>query len=199
MRFSKTTGCFYPESDRYLKLPPDLIDVPQEDFDVVMAREPGDVVDVVNGRVVVTPKPAPTPGEVKVAKWEVIKLIRDRRIEQSGFQVGGKWYHSDAKSKLQHLGNKDSARDQLAAGGTMAAALLDPLTGFPIKWKTMDGSWQPLTVQLAFDIVAAGKASELAHHAAAEQHRAAMEAAADPAAYDFSGGWPASYQPEPTK
>ena len=94
---------------------------------------------------------------------------------------------------MQHLGNKDTARDQLAAGGTMADALRDPISGQPIPWKTMDGSWQPLTVQLAFDIVNAGKAAELAHHAAAERHRAAMEAAADPAAYDFSTGWPPAF------
>ena len=35
--------------------------------------------------------------------------------QQPGVQVGGKWYHTDAASKLHHRGNKDTARDQLAA------------------------------------------------------------------------------------
>lgn len=139
------------------------------------------------------PPPPLSKTEIAARMWNVVKVDRDRRTEQSGFQVGGKWYHSDAKSKLQHLGNKDTARDQLAAGGTMADALLDPFTEQPIQWKTMDGSWQPLTVQLAFDIAAAGKAAELAHHAAAERHRAAMEAAANPAAYDYATGWPPAF------
>lgn len=131
--------------------------------------------------------------EVKGALWEAIKAERDRRSASSGFMVGGKWYHSDSASKVQHLGNKDTARDQLAAGGTMPSALLDPVGGQQIVWKTMDGSFQPLTCQLAFDIVKAGKGAELAHFAAAETHRAGMEAAADPAAYDFSAGWPQAF------
>ena len=32
MRFSKQTGCFYPEDIDYKELPPDLITVRQEDF-----------------------------------------------------------------------------------------------------------------------------------------------------------------------
>ena len=33
-------------------------------------------------------------------------------------------------------------------------------------------------------------ASDIAIFSAAEAHRVAMEASADPAAYDFTGGWP---------
>lgn len=40
MRFSKLTGCFYPEDIDYTELPGDLINVPQEDFEAAMARLP---------------------------------------------------------------------------------------------------------------------------------------------------------------
>lgn len=135
----------------------------------------------------------PTLDDVKASVWGLIKDERDRR-KNGGFRAAGKWFHSDAGSKLQHLGNKDTARDQLAAGGTMADPLLDEETGRQIDWKTMDGSWLPLTCQRAFDVVRAGKASEFAHHTAAEIHQAAMESCADPAAYDFSGGWPEIFE-----
>ena len=75
----------------------------------------------------------------------------------------------------------------------MSDFLLDPETGAKIPWKTMDGTFTPMTCQLAFDIVKAAKSGELATFAAAETHRVAMEASADPASYDYSGGWPKIY------
>lgn len=190
MRFSKKTGCFYPEDIRYEDLPDDLIDVPQEDFDAAMARSPGDMFDVVNGRVVVVPKPAPTIAETKAAKWETIKAERDRR-KAGGFKVGTLWFHSDADSRIQHLGLKEKARDLLAAAGSMTDNL--SMLGQPVRWKTMDGSFANVTAQLAFDIVAAAGDLDARLFAVAETHRAAMEAAADPAAYDFSAGWPETF------
>ena len=57
----------------------------------------------------------------------------------------------------------------------------------------MDGSFVSVTAQLAFDIVAAAGNLDAQLFAVAETHRAAMEAAADPAAYDFSAGWPETF------
>jgi len=124
------------------------------------------------------------------------KLIRDKRFEVScgGVLVSGHWYHTDTISKVQHLGNKDTARDMLDAGAQPTDALLDPVTGNPIVWKTMGGAFVPMTIQIALDVARAAKALELAAFAAAEAHRAALQQAADPASYDFSGGWPAIYQ-----
>ena len=140
--------------------------------------------------------PMPTPDQIKVDIWQKIKVERDRR-KAGGVkvQVGGvdKWFHTDDASKTQHLANKDTAQDQLAVGGQMSDFLLDPETGAKIPWKTMDGTFTPMTCQLAFDIVKAAKSGELATFAAAETHRVAMEASADPASYDYSGGWPKIY------
>lgn len=190
MRFSKSVGCFFPEDVDYPNLPEDLIDVPHADYALAMLRTPGDTLDVVNGRVVVVPKPAPTSAEIKAGKWEVIKAERDRR-KAGGFKVGTLWFHSDGDSRIQHLGLKDKARDLLTAGGAMADNLT--ILGQPVRWKTMDGSFANVTAQLAFDIVTATGDLDARLFTVAETHRAAMEAAADPSAYDFSAGWPETF------
>lgn len=109
--------------------------------------------------------------------WELIKAERDRRTDQGGYKVGTKWFHSDQKSRSQQLG-------LVLLGASIPANL---------QWKTMDGSFVTMTQQLAGQVLGAAAASDQAIFAAAETHKAAMEASADPSAYDFSGGWPATF------
>lgn len=136
------------------------------------------------------PDPAETAESARARMWEAVKAERDRR-KAGGFKVGTSWFHSDADSRIQHLGLKDKARDLLAAGGAMTENLT--ILGQPVKWKTMDGSFVTITAKLAFDIVSAAGELDARLFAVAETHRAGMEAAADPAAYDFSAGWPESF------
>lgn len=63
-----------------------------------------------------------------------------------------------------------------------------------LQWKTMDDSLVTMTQTLAQQILAAGSASDQAIFAAAETHKAAMEASTEPASYDFSRGWPKGYE-----
>jgi len=112
--------------------------------------------------------------QCKAAAWEGIKAERDRRTDNGGYKVGDKWFHSDQKSRSQQLG-------LVLLGANIPAGL---------QWKTMDGSFITMTQQLAGQVLAAAAASDQAIFAAAEAHRQAMEASADPAAYDFSTGWP---------
>lgn len=113
--------------------------------------------------------------------WERIKAHRERLSDQGGHKVVvsgvDKWFHSDAKSKTQQIG--------LVLMGA-AASSVPP-------WKTMDGSKVTMSQALASQIFAAAATQDGTLFAVAESHRAAMEAAADPMAYDFSGGWPAVY------
>lgn len=177
-RFAKSTGCFYPFSENYTgALPADIIEVPLEDFYAAMNRNPGDTLDVVNGRVVIVPKPAPTTAEIQTAKWEAIKAERDRRIQSGGYKVGAKWFHSDTFSRTQQMGL------------VMLGANIPANT----PWKTMDGTTVTMTQALAGQIFATAAASDIAIFAAAETHKAAMTASADPSSYDFSGGWPAIF------
>lgn len=112
--------------------------------------------------------------EPKTKAWDAIKAERDRRTENGGYKVGTKWFHSDQKSRSQQLG-------LVLLGASIPAGL---------QWKTMDGSFVTMTQQLAGQVLAAAAASDQAIFAAAEAHRQAMEASANPAAYDFSTGWP---------
>jgi hypothetical protein len=141
-----------------------------------------------------TPDPAQSADETKAAKWDDIKAVRNRR-KAGGFKVkvgsSNKWFHSDADSRIQHLGLKDKARDLIAGGGQMTDKLT--ILGHTVKWKTLDGSFVDVSAQVAFDIVSAAGDLDAQLFAAAETHKAAMEASADPASYDFSAGWPPVY------
>lgn len=177
MKFSKKTGVFYPDDIWYSDLPDDIIDVPQEDFNAAMARNPEDTLDVVEGRVVVIPKPALTRAESVAEAWARIKAERDRRKSQGGIKIGAKWFHSDDASRIQQIG------------------LVMMGAGIPVntQWKTMDGSFVAMTQTLAEQIFQASAANDMAIFAAAEVHKSAMEASSDPASYDFSTGWPKAF------
>lgn len=115
--------------------------------------------------------------QIKADMWEAIKGERDRRIQTGGYKVGAKWFHSDTFSRTQQMG------------------LVMLGAGIPANtpWKTMDGTTVTMTQTLAGQIFATAAASDIAIFAAAEAHKAAMEASADPASYDFSAGWPAIF------
>lgn len=189
-RFCKSTGCFYPLSENYASLPSDIIDVPASDYEAAMARNPGDTLDVANGRVVVVPKPAQSATEAKAAMWDTIKAKRDT-VAAGGVKVGAKWYHTDEASRAKYLGLVRMADSAVAAGGAATATL--QYGGQDIQWKTMDGSFIKMTVQRANDVLNAVSGLDFTAFAAAETHRVAMEASADPAAYDFANGWPATF------
>jgi hypothetical protein len=126
------------------------------------------------------PAPAQTLGHARAQRWEEIKAMRDHLSDAGGYKVAvagvDKWFHSDAKSKTQQLG--------LFIMGAAVPA---------VQWKTMDGSFVAMSQALAAQIFQAAAAQDQAIFAVAEQHKAAMEAAEEPEAYDFTAGWPATY------
>lgn len=110
---------------------------------------------------------------LKAQHWEAIKAERDRRAQAGGYQVAGKWYHSDTFSRTQQMG-------LVMIGANIPAGL---------QWKTMDGSFVTMTQELAWQVFAAAAASDAALFARAEQIKATMDA--DPAAFDLSAhAWP---------
>jgi hypothetical protein len=201
----KTIYHYHPETGDFLEpsladpspLEPDVFLIPAYATDI----EPPSVqvgqranFDAVGRTWRVVDQPEPDPTQIKNEGWSQIKAERDRR-KTGGFyvKVGGedKWFHSDEYSRIQHLGLKDKARDLIATGGAMTDNIT--ILGQPVKWKTMDGSFATITAQLAFDIVAAAGDLDAQLFAVAEAHRAAMEDEADPAAYDYSAGWPETF------
>lgn len=119
----------------------------------------------------------PTTKKTATEKWDEIKAHRDMLTSEGGYLAAGKWFHSDQTSRSQQLG-------LVLLGSNIPAGL---------QWKTMDGTFVTMTQTLAGQILAAAAASDTAIFAAAEVHRAAMEASQDPAAYDFSAGWPTTF------
>lgn len=123
---------------------------------------------------------APTLDDKRATMWERIKAHRERLSDQGGYKVVvngvDKWFHSDAKSKTQQLG-------LVIAGAAVPA----------IQWKTMDGTFITMSQAWAVAIFNAAATRDATIFAVAEAHRVAMMAAADPLAYDFTGGWPAVY------
>jgi hypothetical protein len=192
MFYSSKNGGFYTREIHGDAIPADAVEITdKEHADLLAAQSSGKIIQAdSNGYPVAVDPPPETAAQV----WERIKFDRDRR-KSGGFKVNvgssNKWFHSDADSRIQHLGLKDNARDLIAAGGAMTDNL--SIFGQPVRWRTMDGSFATITAQLAFDIVAAAGDLDARLFAVAETHRAAMEAAPDPAAYDFSAGWPKSF------
>lgn len=120
--------------------------------------------------------PAPDLTALRAAHWEAIKTERDRRTQQGGYQVAGKWYHSDTFSRTQQMG------------------LVMMGAGIPggLQWKTMDGSFVTMTQTLAGQVFAAAAASDAAMFSHAEQIKAVMEA--DPVNFSLaSQTWPAVF------
>lgn len=131
--------------------------------------------------------------QVTAPVWERIKARRDQ-AKAGGVKVGTKWYHTDTESRIQHLGLLKKAEAARATGGGDSTRL--QALGQDIRWKTMDGTFIFLTVKHAEDVFSAVTDLDAASFAAAETHKAAMNAAENPFEYDFSAGWPASYAPE---
>jgi hypothetical protein len=66
MKYSNSTKNFYPNNIDYPAFPDDIIEVTQAYFDAAMMRQPGETLDVVNGQLIIVPKPAATLEELKI-------------------------------------------------------------------------------------------------------------------------------------
>lgn len=172
MRYSKLTGGFYDVAIHGENIPADAVEITAQEHAALLDGQSSGrhIVSDVNGHPVLVDPPKPTVAKI----WERIKAERDHRTEFGGYKVGGKWFHSDQKSRSQQLG----------------LVLLDSNIPAGLQWKTMDGSFVNMTAILVQQILGAGAASDQAIFATSETHRAAMETSVDPADYDFSGEWP---------
>jgi hypothetical protein len=125
----------------------------------------------------------------KAQVWEFIKAERDRRTEYGGCLVDGRWYDTDSRSALRYK----LLADQAAADGVSDDTVVRA------GWRPLDVEQKgevDMTYGLLRRIMAAGIAAAMAIDDAAEQHKAAMLRSADPADYDYSGGWPDAYGDE---
>ena len=143
-----------------------------EDF-LAVASDTAQIGWLWAGQELHPPKSNEPHAEAAARVWGSIKLERDRR-KAGGVKVGEKWFHSDDGSRIQLMG-------LVMMGASLPANL---------QWKTMDGSFITMTPALAQQVFTGQAASDQTIFAVAEAHRLAMQASADPAAYDYSTGWP---------
>lgn len=189
MKYSRTTGCFYPPWGKYDNLPFDLIDVTTEEFEAAIGRPHDHRIAVVDGRVATEKIPLQPLQDRQAAAWERIKAERESR-SNSGVLVDGYWFHSDWHSRIQYLGLKDDAKDTDERLDTDVLAI----DGENVLWKTMSGEFAPMTGKRVKDIVTAVKVLDKRMFKSAETHRTMMEATAHPETYDYSEGWPERYE-----
>lgn len=109
--------------------------------------------------------------------WERIKTERDRR-KYAGVKVGEHWFHSDDTSRIQQI----------------ALSMMGVAMPAGIQWKTMAGDFVEMSPELANQIFAAVAANDQAIFSVAEQHKQAMQASSEPWLYDFSTGWPQTFE-----
>lgn len=110
--------------------------------------------------------------------WHSIQAQRDGRRE-AGVRVGDNWYHSDDPSRIQQI----------------ALVMMGANMPSNIMWKTMQGTFVQMTPQLASTIFQSIIAQDTKIFAQAEYHRQTMiTGGGDPYEYDYSAGWPQTYQ-----
>jgi hypothetical protein len=112
----------------------------------------------------------------RLGLWEKVKAERDRR-KANGTLVAGKWFHSDADSRIQQLGLF-----------MMGAAVPS------VPWKTMDGTFITMSQALAAAIFQATAANDMALFSHAESLRLQINNAPAPQSIDIKSGWPATFE-----
>jgi len=205
--YSKTNQAFY-DSAIHSRLPEDAVEISQEQHAALLAgQSQGQVImPGKDGKPVLAPL-APCPSstwdgeqwhldpecaaklkaEQQAEVWERIKQKRYDNLRQGVYVKSvGKWFQTDDATRLQYL----------------TLRTLDA-EAFPLKepWKTMDNTYIPpekCTKDLFNEIVMQMVADETADFHNAERHRLAMLQAEKPLEYDFSKGWTANFNTQPT-
>jgi hypothetical protein len=111
--------------------------------------------------------------------WDDL-IIKERsfRQQEGGYQVQGKWFHSDQPSKVQQIG-------LIIAGQNIPSNLM---------WKTMDGSFVLMTPTLAQQVFFAAVTRESELFAQGEALRAKVrQPDFDPDTFDWTKGWGTCY------
>lgn len=138
----------------------------------------------------VLPDPATSISAIRDRKWDDIKNQRDTR-KAGGVFVDSYWIHTDDSSRIQWIGLKDTARDNITSGAKMTDFIT--LLGSTVIWKTLSGSYVPVTNQLAFDVVQATKNLDAILFATAEKMRQTVNAIPTPDQFDTTTGWPLTF------
>lgn len=170
--YSPSTNGFYSDDMHGDSKPRDCVEIAPSYHNALMRAQFHGlrIVPGPDGMPLATEQAKRTVEEMESA----IKAERDRRMQETGYQVYGHWFHSDEKSRNDQL--------RLALMGDNIPAGL--------KWKTLDGNYIDMNPELAKRLVAAAVELDNQLFMIAEKHIAAMQMAQEPGDYDYSTGWP---------
>lgn len=158
MKFSKSTGCFYPDDIQYPNPPADLIAVTADEYNAVMLRPSGATLDVQGGKLVIVPAPTQTEAQLlaqaKQAQLAIVGAACASAIT-GGFQ-------SSALGKVYTY--PSTQNDQANLNANVVSSLLPSL---PANWTTLqicgdaNGKWGyvPHTASQIQQVGADGKAA----------------------------------------
>ena len=130
----------------------------------------------------------------KSQKWEAIKTKRNTLTQTGGYKALGNWFHSDTFSRSQQLGLARRADRVEYSNGNMDAQFSGDEPNSLLFWKTMDGSFVPVTPRLAQSISDAAERSDISIFKYAEQLNQQVQASTNPDSVDIEQGWPETYQ-----
>ena len=102
MKYSKITGCFYPDNINYTDPPSDLVDVSKSDYEAAIRRNSDQILDVVDGGLVIIPRPAPPLEDLKQIKIDEIADAFYNEIK-SGFTIANGWTMNADITDVQRL------------------------------------------------------------------------------------------------
>ena len=177
MRFSETTGCFYPDDIAYGDVPQDAIPVSLEAYALAMARQSSEEITVVNGQVIVC--------EAQLSEDDQRSSLLAAASAERSTQLITQFLLADGMSIDINLENQMLVQ----------AALIAVNSGRnTIDWRDTDNNWRTMTAnqvrsmaaQVADYLMDCLSAQRRHHEAIAELPN---ELLAD---YDVTQNWPAA-------
>nr|VFK18114.1 MAG: hypothetical protein BECKLPF1236B_GA0070989_11346 [Candidatus Kentron sp. LPFa] len=120
--------------------------------------------------------------KILVDKIKAIKEECTRRSLQGGYFAGGDWHYSDEQNRVRLLGIFASVQTG------------DFLSDIP--WETMDGSIKHLSADDVREMFNAAFLQEKGINDSAKKHIDALRKSKHPESYDWSVGWPRTFQDE---
>jgi hypothetical protein len=87
MRYSVTTGCFYPEDIDYPILPDDIVEVSQQGYEAALSRRLGETISVVDGQIVINPPLPPSAEQISLKKAAEVRFRRDQILIKTDYLV----------------------------------------------------------------------------------------------------------------
>lgn len=174
MKFSQNTGCFYPEWGNYNSIPSDVINVTEEEFNMVLNRQIGEKINVVNGKLEIQPFLQTLEEKQAIVKQQ----IKEKEIQKNE----RKFIHSDGNT---YKISRDLEKLAIRISSLPDSSPLPREGGI----EDIDENLVVMNCGQFRALMIAIYAREDANKIARKQHIVAMKQLEDPFLYSFNGGW----------